>query len=366
MADRAPAKGAPSREPLTLASALRMGIAMVLGALGALGFYIADLPLPWFLGALTLTLVLSVAGFTITPPRPLGKTVRAILGVAIGTAFTPALLDRLAPMALSLLILVPYVIAIMACGMFYFRRFAGYDRPTAFFAAVPGGLTDMILMAQDVGAHVRTVTLIQATRIVMIVFLLPFWLQWHDGFEIAGRAGSSLHLVDLPAIDGVVMIAMGVFGAWAAGRLGLAGAAIVGPMIVSGVAHAAGLTTAQMPVEVLVFAQITLGVLLGVRFRGLTWQEFRATMAWGLAFSVALLGLTLALVSVLAPLTGFDAVSLLLGYAPGGQGELNLVAYIVGADVAFVALHHLVRVALVLFAAQVVIGLRFKRNLDDG
>ena len=51
--------------------------------------------------------------------------------------------------------------------------------------------------------------------------------------------------------------------------LGLAGAPIVGPMLVSGLAHAFGLTSAKVPLEVLIVAQISVGVLLGWYFAGL-------------------------------------------------------------------------------------------------
>jgi hypothetical protein len=41
-------------------------------------------------------------------------------------------------------------------------------------------------MAADSGANTRTVTLVQASRIVLIVFALPLWLQWHGGYLIGG------------------------------------------------------------------------------------------------------------------------------------------------------------------------------------
>ncbi|MEQ1611419.1 MAG: AbrB family transcriptional regulator, partial [Hyphomicrobiaceae bacterium] len=57
-------------------------------------------------------------------------------------------------------------------------------------------------------------------------------------------------------------------------------------------------------------------------------------------------------------LTGFDSTTVLLAYAPGGQSELNLLAFILNLDVAYTALHHLVRLAIVIFGAQLV----FKAN----
>ena len=45
---------------------------------------------------------------------------------------------------------------------------------------------------------------------------------------------------------------------------------------------------------------------------------------------------------------------MLLAFAPGGQTELNLLAFVLGLDVAYVALHHLMRLGIVIFGAQIV------------
>ncbi|HRD74564.1 MAG TPA: AbrB family transcriptional regulator [Hyphomicrobiaceae bacterium] len=68
----------------------------------------------------------------------------------------------------------------------------------------------------------------------------------------------------------------------------------------------------------------------------------------------ALLVLTAGVVILVARLTGFDQVSVLLAFAPGGQTELNLLTYVLGLDVAYVALHHLARLAIVILGAQMV------------
>ena len=77
-------------------------------------------------------------------------------------------------------------------------------------------------------------------------------------------------------------------------------------------------------------------------------------MTWGVGFSILLVMFTAAVALVVSRLTGFDSTTVLLAYAPGGQTELNLLAFILGLDVAFTALHHLVRLAVVILGAQVV------------
>jgi uncharacterized protein len=339
---------------LTRAVALRLLLGFGIGFAGAGLFILVGLPLPWFLGSLTLCIIAACLKVPYERPLQLSVSMRAVLGVAVGTAFTPELFGRFGGMTVSLLLLFPFMIGVIYLGMLYFERVAGYDRPTAFFCAVPGGLTDMVTMAEDAGASGRTVTLIQATRIVMIVFLLPVWLQWAGGRMIGIFVPGAVHLDQLLLIDAMVLVALGWVGWRLAERLGLAGAPLVGPMVLSGVAHAMGLTTARIPQEILIFAQVTLGILLGAQFRGLTWREFSTTMAWGAGFSLVLVVATGIVAVLVSKLTGFDSTTVLLAYAPGGQTEMNLLAYILNLDVAYTALHHLVRLAIVIFGAQIV------------
>jgi membrane AbrB-like protein len=272
--------------------------------------------------------------------------------VAVGSAFTPAILGQVGAMTASLLILVPFMILITTTSMTFYSRLAGFDRPTAFFSAVPGGLTDMTAMAEASGASQRTVILVQATRIVLIVFTVPLFLQLHDGLAAASPFASPVRLSQSSLTDIATLVTMAGVGWGLAHRLGMAGAPIVGPIIVSGAAHALGFTTVRLPVELLIFAQIGVGVLLGCQFRGLTLKEFTHTMVWGILNAVVLLLVTAAVVVIVARLTGFDQVSVLMAFAPGGQTELNLLAFVLGADVAYVALHHLARLAIVILGAQ--------------
>jgi hypothetical protein len=332
----------------------RLGLAFLIASLGAVLFVYLKLPLPIFLGALTFCMAASILDWPIERPTMLSAPMRMVLGVAVGSAFSPALIAALPGMALSLAVLVPFTILITFAGTMFFERVAGYPRPTAFFSAVPGGLTDMVTMGGEAGASPRTVTLIHATRIAFLVFTIPFCLELAAGTSIGGRLPSLVHVWDMRLLDAVVLVAIAIGGWQLAERAGITGAPLFGPMIASGGLHALGVTAAKVPFEVLVLAQLTLGILLGCQFRGLTLGELRAPMVWAVVFSAALLAVTLAVAGLVSALTGLDRNTLLLAYAPGGQNELNLLALILNVDVAFVALHHLVRLAIVIIGAQMI------------
>lgn len=355
------AGSAPSRIRLWFRSAYaQMALAFLIGALGTIIFRRLGLPLPWFLGSMTAVLLAAVWGVPVQRAAFLSAPMRAILGVAVGVSFTPALLGRVGSMLASLALLVPLTFLIVFFGTKFFRRFAGFDHPTAFFAAVPGGVTDMVTLAGDAGADERAVTLVQVTRIIVVIFALPFFIQYVLGLEISRGQVSRVQLHQIALRDGLVDIALALGGWWIAHRFKVFGAPLIGPMLASGLAHAAGLTQAAVPLEVMNMAQLTLGVLLGCQFKGLTLREFNKIVLTAGVYAVMILAVSASAAYLAHWLIGVDMLAVLLAYAPGGQTELLLIALVLGLDAPFVALHHLLRLAAVIIGAQIV----FKRNAD--
>ena len=68
---------------------------------------------------------------------------------------------------------------------------AGLDYATALFACAPGGMTDMALIAQDLGANSAYVSIIQLSRMLFIVSVFPFIFRRRFKKSIADNAGSA-------------------------------------------------------------------------------------------------------------------------------------------------------------------------------
>ena len=50
---------------------------------------------------------------------------------------------------------------------------------------------------------------------------------------------------------------------------------------------------------------------------------------------------------------GYDLLSLILSYAPGGQAEMCILTLSIGGDIVFVSIHHVFRVFFVIFLATI-------------
>lgn len=323
-----------------------------LAAVGALVFWMLALPLPLLLGPMFACLVAALAGLPMKGVQPVSEAMRPVLGVAVGASLTPALIGRLDEMALSVALIPPFVLMIGLTGYPYFRKLCGFDHATSYYAAMPGGLQDMVLFGQEAGANLRALSLIHTTRVLVIVSLMPFLLTWIWGLSLTGPPGAPASSV--PMHEFGVMLVCCVVGWWGGVRLGLFGAPIIGPLIVAGALSLTDLLHHRPPAEVMLVAQFFLGLGIGVKYAGITVAEIKKILTASLGYCVLLAVLSV-MFAELVILTGLAApLEAIMAFAPGGQAEMVLLAIVAGADMAYVVTHHLIRVVLVILLAPVV------------
>lgn len=323
-------------------------------AIGVAIFFALNLPLPFLLGPMFACLIASLVRFPVAGFGIAGDATRTILGLAVGASIKPELFERMDEMAISLALTPVFVLVIGAIGYPYFRRLCGFSKPTAYFSAMPGGLQDMIVFGEEAGADVRALTLVHATRVLVIVSIAPFLMETFYGVSVTGQPAPGVPLLETPIVQGVIMIFCALVG-WLGGkRIGLFGASIVGPLIMAGAASLSGILIQRPPMEAIIVAQLFIGAGVGVKYAGATLRELRGTIVASLGFCV-LLGLiafafeyTITQLGLAPPLEAF------LSFAPGGQAEMALLALVAGADVAFVVAHHLVRIVVVILGAPLV------------
>ena len=290
------------------------------------------------------------AGLDVRIPSGLRAAMIGVLGILIGGVFSPDLLESLGRWAAVAVLVAAYIVVVSLAVMVYFRLVGGFDPVTAYFAAMPGGLNEMVVTAEALGGDVRPVALIQAVRVLIVVFAIPFLVQWGTGVDTIGIArphgAAALGPVDVALLGGG-----GVLGYALARSLRVPAAALVGPLIVSAGLHIGGITVAQPPAPLIAAAQVVIGCAVGTRFTGYPLREMRRVLLLAAGSST--------LMVVLAALTAFGAAAaglhaplpLFLALAPGGLAEMSLVALAVGFDTALVATMQILRIAVVVVLA---------------
>ena len=321
----------------------------LISGLGVGAFHLLDIPLPWLLGPIGACLLAAPLGVHLKGLKPLNDGMRTILGVAVGATLTPTVLATF-PAMWPTLLCVPLMVAVIGfAGVPYFHRLWGYDVPTAYYATMPGGLQDMLIFGEEAGADVRTLSLIHATRVMVIVVIVPFLLSWFWAADLTNPPGAPASAV--PVGELLIMLACAIIGWRGAKMLGLFGASILGPLILTaGVTLAGGLTN-RPPAEAIWAAQFFIGMTIGCKYAGITLAEVRRDLVAGLGFCAILIVITIVFVEAIVLADLGPGMETLLAFAPGGQAELVVLALIVGADAAFVVAHHVLRMFVVILGA---------------
>ncbi|SPJ31059.1 AbrB family transcriptional regulator [Falsiruegeria mediterranea] len=326
-------------------------VTFVIAALGAGVFWALALPLPFLFGPMCTCLIAALAGVQLQGVKVISTSARTVLGVAVGSAITIDLMMKLPDMAVTLAIMAAYIALIAVIGVPFFTRICGFDRVTAYFSAMPGGLQDMILFGQEAGGNVRALSLIHVTRVLVIVSIAPFILTEFYGVSLSGAVGAPV--TDIPPTQLAVMVVIAIAG-WKGGeRVGLFGAAILGPLILGAAATLLGVLSYRPPAEAIFVAQFVIGMGLGVSYTGITATELRRIVLSGAAFVVVLAAMAAAITQAVVVLGLAEPVEAFLAFSPGGQAEMTVLALVVGADLGFVVLHHLVRMVVVIAGAPV-------------
>lgn len=354
-----PASGAP-RPWLRLAGALALG-----GLGGALAAWV-QLPLAWMIGAMLATTAGAMAGLPITVPMRLRGLFVVVLGLMLGSSFTPAILDHLGDWIVSLSALAAYILIAGAAGTLFFRRFVGYDPVTAYFAAMPGGFSEMVLVGTAMGGDTRIISMTHAARVLLIVLALPFAFQLLLDYDPAARPAFGAALGELTPADLLILGLCGVAGYFGARALRVPAAPVVGPMVLSALVHLAGWISVAPPAVLVAAAQVVVGAAIGCRFAGVGVAFVARILTAAAGVTLLLVAVTLVVAWVIHAATGLPADALVLAFAPGGLAEMSLIAIALSMDAAFVATHHIVRIFLVVVLAPLAFRATRRRPAESG
>lgn len=327
----------------------RILFTLIIGAAGGLLAAFVQVPLPFMIGAMTATTAAALMKFPALLPHNLRSVFSAIIGVMLGSGFSPAIFSALGGWTLSLVLLLPFIAVTTYVGAGMMRKISGTDPVTSFFAAVPGGLVEMVMIGGSLGGDERRLALLHTLRVLLVVLIIPFWFRFTAGYVSPGLAIDWLYW---PPIGDLLLLILCAAGGLPIGKLlRLPAPHIVGPMFLSAGIHLSGLTQSAPPPAAVAVAQIVVGSAIGARFVGapigIVAKAFR-TALWS---TPLMLGFALVVAWVISKLIGVPLTTALLAFAPGGLAEMSLIAVYLHADTAYVAAHHIIRICLVVLLA---------------
>jgi membrane AbrB-like protein len=246
------------------------------------------------------------------------------------------------------------------------------DLVTSLFAAAPGGLSDMALIADDLGADSPKVALLQLIRVVGVISIYPPIMKYIH-FRIKKNTGNAEEIVEqasyiIPEVKFYeniednehytkkndkrnLLLTLGISAI--GGILGIILNVPAGAMVFSMIAAAAfNITTGKgcFPRKFRFITQSATGALIGSRMTSADIVGLKEILLPALVLTIGMMCLTFIIGYSIYKFSKFDLITALLASTPGGLTEITMMAEDVGADAPKVAVLHLFRLVVVISA----------------
>jgi len=344
-----------------IADIRRLAVTFAVALASGWGFLQLGFPAPYLMGSL---FGVWISGGLVTRLQPhLGvarwfhKPVVLGLGVLIGATFNQAVLEQAEKWSLTLVTMVGTTFVVTVIGYLFLRRFRGYEPRLAILCSVPGGQAEAIAMAREMVDRDYVVALFHLVRVVIVFITTPLLLRLIEGQDAVDQSNVALQtmpsIFDLPVMDIIIFILLGVVGMLIARRLRIPMPFLIGPVGLSTLFHLMGWADLPRVNEFVILAQLAIGGAVGARLAKVPFRELLGYLTDACASTAVILGAYLLATMVIVKVTGISFLAAWLAFVPGGLYEVTLLALIFGFDVAFVAFHHTVRVMLIFLSLPV-------------
>ena len=149
-------------------------------AVGLIGWQIAKLlkiPAAAMIGSLFAVGALNVFFEIALMPRWIKIFTQSIAGMFIGLQLRKEDLKKMAMLIKPIgLLLGMYTFNTFFCGTII-HYIAHIDFLSAYLSCIPGGLSDISMVAMDLNADLSTVVFMQSTRLICTLSLFPYWIK---------------------------------------------------------------------------------------------------------------------------------------------------------------------------------------------
>jgi len=293
-------------------------------------------------------LALALGGMQLSIPRSGFMAAQAIVGCLVARALTTSIIISMAQHWLTMVGVVLMTIAAGGLVGWVLVRLRALPGTTAAWGSSPGAASAMILMAEEFGADIRLVALMQYLRVVVVVLTASMVSRLLVG-PVAGATAQGLpmpSIVPLGSLAGTLAIA--VVGALIGRWFRIPGGPFLVPMMLGAILETTKLVEITLPSWLVEIAYATIGWYVGLAFnRDVIAYAFRALPQLLLATVLLMASCGLSAV-MLTQLLHTDPLSAYLATSPGGLDSVAIIAIGSHADLPFILALQTLRMFMVI------------------
>ena len=167
---------------------LHLGETLLVAFAGGFLFDLARFPAGWMAGAMVAVAIAALAGPAMFMPTLLARVFFIALGITVGGIATPDTVRGMMTWPLNIVLIAVAMLVTTLAASVYLTRVHGWSAQTAMFAAVPGALSQVVVMAADRDADLRGIVVVQTVRAIVTTIGVPIALIL---FGLAGPAAVS-------------------------------------------------------------------------------------------------------------------------------------------------------------------------------
>lgn len=330
---------------------------MIIAFSGGFLFDQLEIFLPWLLGPMFAFILAKRLIKNLYWPNTLRNIGLVILGIQIGSSFTKEALGNMLRNLPIMTTTTFLVIGFTIFSAFLIHRFTDLSFSTSVIGSFPGGLSQMVVLSEEIeDANQAVVAFMQTFRVILVITAVP-WLVIHllssqevrpfieKQFVNDGLQGSYtlLHWIILLLLI-FVLIFIGL-------KVKIPIPFLLGPVLATICLNIANAPHLAIHDTVLNSSQVFIGAHLGIKMN-VDRNVFHPKLVMITFLStIALIGFCLILAHLLHVFIGYSFNEIFLSIAPGGIAEMAITAMAVNADVSFVTSFHLFRILVILFIA---------------
>lgn len=338
-------------------------LTILVSALGGTLFRKLKIPAGQIIGGMFAVIVMNVVFDCAVVPSVVRPYIRILAGLYIGTRMSTSDILNLRKIIPATFVLVFGLTVLNFAVGIGISRITSLDLTTALLSSAPGGIQEMTLVADDLGANAGQVAMLQMIRVIFVIAFMPALLRKVCGrFSAASDASAEISAgssADCPssilspaakapptAAEYLALVCLGVLGGLTLYYLKVPSGAMIGAMIGAMALTFLGHQT-PLPPKVRLVTQTLSGAIIG---SGMGMKEvlgLRAIAVPAVLLVLALAAINLILGFGISRLTKLDLTTSLFAAAPGGVSDMSIIAAELGADSAKVATMQTMRLIVV-------------------